>query len=166
MSNQLRPNFAKAAREANMLIERRAIKYPPVDPVEIAESLGLSVSQIEMPEKFSNVSGFMDFKNEEIVINKNQSERKKRFAIAHEIGHFILHSSIFEKNSSLYAVQFLTDDVDTGDTVYEREASQFATNLLAPDSLLKTYKDVPKEIKATIFGTSEKLLQFRKQHFK
>ncbi len=158
-----RPNYIRASEEAHALISQLNIKNPPVDPLDIAEYLGVTVTQIEMPEKFSKVAGFLDFKNREIIINSKDSSRKKAFSIAHELGHFVLHSEKFNKDSSFYQVLFRAEELnDTSPE--EREANTFAACLLTPRQMLETYRDVPDSIKAKIFGVPTKLLSFRNKY--
>ena len=152
--------YSKAAAEANKIIKELHIATPPVDPLEVADYLGVKVSEIEMPEKFEKVSGFMDFTTKEIVLNKDDSSKRKAFTIAHELGHLVLHGTKYIQNPSSYNVLFRLSELNENSDE-EKEANTFAACLLAPKEMLKTYSDVPEGIKAKIFGVSPTLLKYR-----
>lgn len=74
-------------------------RCPPIQVVPIAEELGINVYTVkEWPndlsgklQKDSNSdSGFS------IYVNANHPDVRKRFTIAHEIAHFILHRDLIE----------------------------------------------------------------------
>lgn len=63
----------------------------PVDPEKIAEQLGLEVVLTPLESK---VGGFVLKKNGEAVriyVNSNDSWERRKFTLAHEIGHYWLH---------------------------------------------------------------------------
>lgn len=63
----------------------------PVDPEKIAEQLDLEVVLTPLE---SNVGGFVLKKNGEAVkiyVNSNDSWERRKFTLAHEIGHYWLH---------------------------------------------------------------------------
>lgn len=58
------------------------------------------------------------------LTNNGESPMRRRFNLAHELGHLLLHNSvdnIFELNSKVYK------------NILERQANQFASDLLLPD---------------------------------
>lgn len=59
---------------------------------------------------------------------------KKRFIVAHEFAHFILHKNEY--------VQFAHRDIDKKDSPEEREADYFARCLLMPQKLISNVLDV------------------------
>lgn len=69
-------------------------KQAPVDVYQIAAALGLSV--VEMPLG-TDVSGKIS-KNwrgqYQITVNRNDHPNRKRFTVAHEIAHFVLHRDL------------------------------------------------------------------------
>lgn len=75
-----------------------------------------------------------------IGINHNHSEVRKRFTIAHELGHYILHRDkgnvmfmdkvLYRKNSEEYNVK---------DERLEKEANYFAANLLMPEAAVRKW---------------------------
>jgi len=136
MSN-LSKSLQKSREEAQRILQRANRKEGQATDVHaIAEMLGLDVKELSIPD--SSVSGFLRNEDDapEIVVNKDHSEERQRFTIAHEIGHFVLHAS-----SPLYL-----DDVHTAQPAFFRdaessratkiseiEANQFAAELLMPN---------------------------------
>ena len=102
----------------------------PVEIISIANFYGFRVYEIPMDD---NVSGMIisdkeKIKNFEtnkiIVVNANHPQTRKRFTIAHELGHYILQG----KPTECYAHR------DAG--IYspdERDANSFASLLLMPE---------------------------------
>lgn len=130
------------------------------------ECLNIGVSK----EAFINpkIAGFLQTKTKTgkpvIVVNEANSEERQRFTIAHEIGHFLLHS----------AQATHVDDMDTADPVFYRdeissqavqlkeiEANQFAAELLMPQFKLK--KDI-SELKEKNLGMSEIISQLAEKY--
>lgn len=123
-----------AGHEAELLIKELGIDSLPVDPVAIAESLGILVQ----PKPASaGVSGMLVRLGNDFAIGYGthiDNEGFRRFSIAHEIGHYriaghidavLAHSDIHESHAG-----FVADDP------YEREAGHFAASLLMPDPLV------------------------------
>lgn len=106
----------------------------PAPVVSVAKELGLTVSEINMPQyEGITPSGILTQIDGKwtILLKVDDSPTRKRFTIAHEIGHFLIHSSIST---------FILDDFPAGETFYrdgldndkEKEANYFAACLLMP----------------------------------
>jgi hypothetical protein len=122
-------------------IVAKYIKSAPVDVVSLANELGIKVWESrDLPP---NVSGkiFKDPLNGgpsgySIVVNGFESRYRRRFTVAHELAHFILH-----RNKLLEGA--LIDD-----TLYrsglsneeERSANKLAAEILMPTELTKELK--------------------------
>ena len=115
-----------------------------IDVVELARSLGFTVLRLkrEIEEKgliYVNDSGKDMVRI--IAYNSNLSEKENRFIIAHELGHFYLHSSI---NSFLQDGSFVYmyhNKNGNQEKQLEDEADFFAANLLLPKELfIEQYK--------------------------
>jgi hypothetical protein len=71
-----------------------------------------------------------------IFYNGKASAERRRFTIAHELGHFILHRS--QRPSFSCDKESVYSGADTIRTI-EREADDFASNLLMPGDLLREW---------------------------
>lgn len=122
----------------NNIIDNLNIKhdlsFPENSILEVAEKLGISVKTVIFKE---NVAGLLDYGTEnegaQIFISETDSEKKRNFTIAHEIGHLLLHKTS--------GVRLKVDRHDMQDfaqkSVDEEEADYFAAELLVPQIKLK-----------------------------
>lgn len=128
----------RAALKAEELIENQGIKQAPVDLIKIANNFEILIHEIPLEDDLSG----MALKEEDqflIVINKKHHEKRKRFTLAHELGHIILHADQLEKGVHVdKANQVLRRDISSsaGIDKMEIEANSFAASLLMPESLL------------------------------
>jgi len=128
----------------NVLKETEMISIP-IEVVAIANFYGFRVYEIPMDD---NVSGMIisdkeNIKNFDtnkiIVVNANHAQTRKRFTVAHELGHYILQGQPQEcyahRDSGVYSEA-------------EKDANSFASALLMPE------KDVLNEIEQlkSIYG--------------
>ncbi|MCZ8518858.1 ImmA/IrrE family metallo-endopeptidase [Paenibacillus caseinilyticus] len=101
-------------------------KYGTNDPYEIASHKNISV----IFEHLGSILGFFStYKRINFIhINSNSNEAEQRFTCAHELGHFILHPKVntpFLRKNTLLSIDRI-----------EREANEFAVELLIPDELI------------------------------
>lgn len=127
----------------------------PISPEQFAEKLGLHVTE---SDTMGTKSGSYDAKTKTIFVNANDCEERKRFTIAHELGHFCLsHGSSLRDTSR--ANRFVIN------TEHERAANQFAAELLMPAIAVKAMIDV-RNVKDPValrqaFGVSSQALYYR-----
>ncbi|HRH45286.1 MAG TPA: ImmA/IrrE family metallo-endopeptidase [Pyrinomonadaceae bacterium] len=128
-----------------ILIENN-IQSPYVRIEDIVKNIG-----IELIEEDANddIAGFLiknyDEKTAIIGVNKNHKPNRRRFTIAHELGHFFLHNyeGVHFDGKHSGSQMFLRDEKSTkGTDIEEREANLFAAELLMPEILLQ--KDIAK----------------------
>lgn len=102
----------------------------PVQTVDIANALGIKVFSVPgWPDDLSgmvrkNVDSEGGF---DIFVNQNHPEKRRRFTIAHEIGHVILHPHLIGDG--------ITDDalLRSGlSNAVEAQANRFAADILMP----------------------------------
>ena len=89
----------------------------------IIENAGIVIVEVsDLHDGFDGVSAYTDKGTPFIVLNKNMSNDRKRFTLAHELGHIVLHSDIFLIDKSRDK---------------EVEANLFASEFLMPESEIK-----------------------------
>jgi Zn-dependent peptidase ImmA (M78 family)/DNA-binding XRE family transcriptional regulator len=98
----------------------------PIDNlVSIVERLGIAVLFLDVnSDKFSGLTLQTDINTPLIVVNKNMPNDHKRFTIAHELGHLIMHIP-FAEDSEFYEA---LEDLDS----VEKQADSFAGAFLMP----------------------------------
>jgi len=131
-----RPDFKRAQDEALKLLASFGYDEPPVDPVRIANDLGVSVVFAKFAEADAAVSGFYDPAEDGIYVNSDEYPRRQTFTVAHELGHRMLHLEWAKSND--YKV-LRRDDTERYKDPKEIEADTFAAHLLVPKSLLRRY---------------------------
>src|SRR4051812_44501345 len=137
----------------------------PVNVTAIAEALGLNVweSDVELPEGISGKifrdpisggsSGFS------IIVRESDPYVRKRFTVAHEVGHFVLHRNQIGES--------LTDDelYRSGlSTHQEARANRFAADILMPkDLIVRTISRLGgnPQVLASEFKVSEAAMRIR-----
>lgn len=147
-----RPDYRRAEREALSVLKEFGLEEPPVDPVRIAEQLGVPVRFVEFTgETDRNVSGFYDCETNQIWVNKHEFPLRQTFTVAHELGHKILHEEWAKSDN--YRV-LLRDPSKTDWDPIEQEANVFAANLLMPRRMLDQYYKLPVEQISRLFAVS------------
>lgn len=119
-----------------------------VDVISVAKRLGFVVGNAVLNEEDDGFivveegkSEIMGIQTDKLIgVNSDRPLEWKRFIIAHELGHYILHFK--EKNlKGLYAHR----DHNSGHNELENEADFFAANLLMPrDSFKEKYAEIKK----------------------
>jgi Zn-dependent peptidase ImmA (M78 family) len=128
---------AQVSRAAEELLERHGRRIP-VHILTMAKGLGIKVEEEDLEDQ---VSGILLVKADGhvMVVNKNHPLFRRRFTIAHEIGHFVLHrdqESIFVDDSLAFHRDAKISNLKPWQ---EREANLFAAHLLMPEAELREY---------------------------
>ncbi len=156
-------------KEINSIVEDIRIKtsfsYPEKNIVDLANELGVSVYEVPFTEN-PEINAMLVYKDEKndnkptIYIKKTLPDTRKRFTLAHELGHFVLHKKA--------GVKFRLDGFDySSDADYaleETEANFFAATILVPKEELKklrSFFDNNFEVIADYFGVSKEVVENR-----
>ena len=83
----------------NRKILKLAKDEPVKDIISLMESNGIIIYEINAHEKFDGISFFTDKGYPVIIINKSFTNDRKRFTLAHELGHIHLHN---DNNAPLF----------------------------------------------------------------
>lgn len=101
----------------------------PISVEEIAKHYHIQIRK----SPSNDFSGLLYRKEDNafMAINSKESKVRQRFTIAHELGHFILHTN------KITFVDFRDTPEQSNKSPKEREANQFAASLLMPKHLLE-----------------------------
>lgn len=155
---------SKASQMAISIRESLWGDHIPVDPVAIAKKLGIEVYETELPAAVSGAIVKQKGRDAQILVQKDDSDNRKRFTIAHELGHFIAHSEDAGANTATFEYVDLRDpQASNGSNPQEIFANQFAAELLMPESKLRAiYPKVPATaILAARFSVSIEAMDYR-----
>ena len=153
-------NRKKAEQEALQLLSKLGYLEPPVNIMEVARVIGLSLAEAEFSAANNHISGLLDYRNNKIIVNKEEPGNRQNFTIAHEIGHFVLHKDWITSND--YQPMFRQKESFNKKNEKEVEADIFAAHLLVPKYMLDKYygKAVISEL-SVLFCVSELVIQNR-----
>lgn len=163
------PDYKKAEKAALEILQENFITSCPVPVEELIEFHGLGL----ILSDFSNgeISGVIDLKKKYLYINSMDSSQRRRFTIAHELGHWVLHQAELSDNQEL-AVLYRRPLGREGEDRLEQEANYFAANLLVPKELLRDIIHNKKGESsegslnahlAKIFNVSESVIGYRRK---
>jgi hypothetical protein len=123
------PRSATIRQEAEQLLQAAGSTAAPVSLRDVVSYLNLSLLE-KSREPFSSEAALVPLGDgHAIELHGVSSERRLRFTIAHEIGHFVLHKgrAVAERGGA----------TSQWTARLEREADQFAAELLMPEHLVR-----------------------------
>lgn len=160
----------RVSRAVSELLERHGITKPPVDAGRIARLEGIRVVEERLESEISGML-YRDGGRSIILVNQDDAPARKRFSVAHELGHYILHdpATVFVDRR----VRFRDATSSQGTNPEEIEANSFAAELLMPESwilreaarlrqrrLPPTDEELIGEL-AKVFQVSKQALEYR-----
>lgn len=185
----MRRNPDQIERLAQEVLRQAGALTIPTAVDKVVDSLRVRVHEEDME---SDVSGVLIIKGDQrhVLVNKEHASNRKRFTIAHELGHLVLHDNeaerdangkrmfidrqirvyqrVAEPSSSVYKQEGSMTDV-----WQEREANAFAACLLMPAhhvTRAALERDLFDELSvaslARSFGVSEQAMSIRLQQLK
>lgn len=121
------------------ILNRFSIVKPPVPVKDIAQKLGLRVLPFDFDD---DVSGILVIKSGQGTIGYNPKniKQRRRFTIAHELGHFLLHNNAVDEVfiDKDFIVKYRSDKQYTqAEVKQEQAANSFAASLLMPKELIR-----------------------------
>lgn len=135
-----------------------------VDVIDVAKRLGFVVGNAVLNKEDDGFivveegrKEIMGIKTDKLIgVNSDRSLEWKRFIIAHELGHYVLHFK--EKNlQGLYANR----DHKSGHNELENEVDFFAASLLMPR---ESFENKYKEIKQ-VYKNDKEIVEALSKHF-
>jgi Zn-dependent peptidase ImmA (M78 family) len=129
-------NSKEIEERAYELLGKLNVSSFPVPVEEMARELGIRVHY----EPFDgDLSGILlrDEDRTIIGINSRHATVRQRFTVAHELGHFLLHTGSKVHIDREFRVNFRDTGHIAGSVAEEMEANRFAAALLMPGSLVR-----------------------------
>lgn len=168
--------YNKPSFEAHKLLDD--IGYDDVTNISLTTLIDY-LDAIYLEEKMDHCDGKIIFGKSKAIIKINEAieyEGRKRFAIAHEIGHLILHKDMKLPDDTLSTFNIIAGTekfLQNGQQ--ELEANEFASELLMPShSFLKEakgkkfcpdlLKTLAEHFKTSLTATIFRYLQFKELH--
>jgi Zn-dependent peptidase ImmA (M78 family) len=137
--------FKRVAEVAAGILNRAGVTEVPVNLNRILDIVGVRAEAADLGQDVSGLLAIQDGQGI-IAYSDDQSNQRKRFTIAHELGHFLLHKSDGEDTVFLdtdFIVKYRSNKVYTETELrQEQEANTFAASLLMPRELI--FKELNK----------------------
>jgi Zn-dependent peptidase ImmA (M78 family) len=124
----------EAAIEARRVLFEYANAAPPIDPFDIAATLGVDVVEERLDPDISGILQLQRGGRALIFLNRADGVRRKRFTCAHELGHYVKH---LENGDNLEHIDYRDEAASRGVDAEEKFANAFAASLLMPDYLVE-----------------------------
>jgi predicted transcriptional regulator len=142
--------------KAEKLLRAAGIDREPIDLRDVVSALNLGLVH-SAHEPFSPEASLVPCGDTHaIVLRGTGDERRRRFTIAHEIGHFVLHPRRVAPERG--------GAVNEAMKIQEREADRFAAELLMPEHLVrKAVQDEGADVRrlAERFEVNEQAMSVR-----
>lgn len=152
----------RAENAAHRLLQQMGVGAdPPIDVRRIAKTLGMSI--VERPNLskagYGTISGLLLRRagSTICIINRDHAPTRRRYSIAHEIGHYKLHPP----EEAYIDVAARSDKSSDGTDPREIEANAFAAALLMPEQLLR--QRVPRPLDISFEDDAGKVGQLAKE---
>ncbi len=126
----------------------------PVDLDKILQKFGLKAynTNFSKPE----ISGAFSREEKQIYLDATDPYTRKVFTLAHELGHYFLH------DDKAYDILY-REKRSHARPELEREADEFAAELLMPEATIRLYWPIAESIQqlAEIFSVSYSAMEYR-----
>jgi Zn-dependent peptidase ImmA (M78 family) len=157
---------------AEKLIDRLGVQTAPIDVESIASMLDLRIVAEDLG---SDISGLLVSRDDSasIAVRRSDPPNRRRFTIAHEIGHFVLRHHA-QRDELVHAdrheqVIYRSPRASEGLDPVEVQANQFAASLLMParfvrehvEQLQKPISESDVKALANEFKVSEQAMTIR-----
>jgi len=154
-------------RRAREVLKRHNLTTVPIDPVILANREGIKVNNAKFSD--DNLVGMIVKRGDDVsmLVNYSDPPFRKRFTIAHELGHHFLHlmkdGEYVDKEANLFRQQDGDDHVMTPSRRQEIQANMFASSLLMPEDEVRRYWAERGSIEnlAKIFNVSNEAMGYR-----
>ena len=125
-----RPRYSRIEQLADSLLREASVSDVPVPIEEIVRGQGIVIRLMDLKE----ISGLVvrDGTRTVIGVNRDHASTRKRFTIAHELAHALLHEGQEVRYDKDFRVDFRSGASSLGTDVVEMEANFFAASILMP----------------------------------
>jgi len=160
------PSIRSSVGYARRLLTRCRVEKPPVRVDQVARSLGIEVQLRDFPDEVSGAL-FRGPDHVVIAVNGKHHPNRRRFTIAHELGHHLLHpdSPAYYDREHQIGMHLRAKVAGTQWDSKEVEANRFAAELLMPRRLVLAAigqtKIADASSLAELFEVSEQAMTYR-----
>ena len=125
-----RPRYARIEQLAGALLREAGVSDPPVPIDDIVRGQGIVIRLMDLKENSGLV--VRDGTRTVIGVNRAHAFTRRRFTVAHELAHALLHEGKEVHYDKDFRVDFRSGTSSLGVDVVEMEANFFAASILMP----------------------------------
>ena len=168
MGNSEIRNYERIVELIRKIAPPLALENVIVDIEEAVESIGIDVRYSDMTHlDIEGVSGYVFSKEGKpiIVVNGEDVEKRRRFTIAHELGHVFLHWDWLPNEKlkdDLVEISFRNGRYSKEQLEREEEANKFAAEFLAPRKNVR--ESLKKYQEEGMFNKTEQIYKLSKEY--
>lgn len=159
--------IAEAEAAARAVLRRHKISKVPVDLEHICKGEGLTCIEKDLDDELSGMA-FIRNQIRYVIVNSAHHVNRRRFTLAHEIAHHVLHADYLTKNVHVDTGVLRRDEV-SAEGVYSKEvaANAFAAELLMPKAHMTRFSALDLSDESSVaavartFGVSATALTYR-----
>src|SRR5690349_297688 len=93
-----KPNYQLVKETVEKVLQENFVVTPPVQIDEIIKNYDLQFFAAKFRKPHERVPGFLDSEAKAIYVNELEDEFNKAFIAAHELGHWLMHRKLIEKD--------------------------------------------------------------------
>ena len=129
-----RARYTKIDKLVDLLLDSNAIEDPPVPIEDLLRLDGIDIQSGDLGQ----VSGLIVRGDGGVMVgvNSKQAPARRRFTMAHEYGHFLLHEGVLSHADENFRINYRDAVSSQASNVDEIEANYFAASLLMPKRFL------------------------------
>lgn len=160
-------NRSDVERRAKEVLTQHGLYSVPVDPVVLANRLGVTVNNAKFSDDTWAALVAKRDHTTRIFVEQSDPPYRKRFSIAHELGHHFLHllkdGEIVDKRADMFREKEPDVESMSEDRTREIQANWFAAELLMPEDLVRAEWHRNSSIRrlAALFNVSEEAIGYR-----
>ena len=162
-----RARRSEIEQRAKEVLSQHGLYSLPVDPVRLANKIGVKVNNAKFAD--DAWAALIAKRNHvaRIFVEQSDPPYRKRFSIAHELGHHFLHlpeeGQIVDKRADMFREREPAVGPISEDRIREIQANWFAAALLMPADLVRAEWNKNPSMKhmARLFNVSEEAMGYR-----
>ena len=152
---------------AKGVLSQHGLYSLPIDPVRLANRIGVTVNNAKFADDSWAALIAKRGHTTRIFVEQSDPPYRKRFSIAHELGHHFLHlledGEIVDKRTDMFRDREPVDGPMSEDRIKEIQANWFAAALLMPAEFVRAeWARNPRMLHMVeVFNVSEEAMGYR-----
>ena len=166
MATRLTPK--EIEQKAKEILNQHGLYSLPIDPVVLANKFDITVHNAEFVDDSWAASISKRGSSTSIFVEQSDTLPRKRFSVAHELGHYFLHhlpenGEFADKQADMFRERTPSENTSNEDRYREIEANRFAAALLMPAELVRKQWEKKQNVSwmAKTFKVSNEAMGYR-----